>query len=113
LLITIAQSLTVLGIPAQAATLLYLGTRPELIGERKVPRWILVLAAIGFCVSCVFAVITASKVYTRLTESPETAWHQLETHERDAVDAFVHNFALSDSPPGGSPCDERLTCSSC
>ena len=65
-LITFAQALTVLGIPVLALALLYLGTRPELSGERKVPRWILVVATIGFLVSCVLAWITASKVYDKL-----------------------------------------------
>ncbi len=65
-LITLAQALTVLGIPALAAALIYLGTRPELEGDRKVPKTILVLAIIGFCVSCVLAALTAQKVYNKL-----------------------------------------------
>jgi manganese transport protein len=66
-LITLAQALTVLGIPALAAALIYLGTRKELIGERQVPRPILVLAMIGFTISCVLACMTAMKVYQKLT----------------------------------------------
>ncbi len=65
-LITIAQALTVLGIPALAAALVYLGTRQELQGERRVPTAILSLAAIGFCVSCVLAGMTAVKIYDSL-----------------------------------------------
>ncbi len=65
-LITLAQSLTVLGIPALAAALIYLGTRPELTGQRRVPRAFLMLAILGFCVSCVLALITAQKVYEQL-----------------------------------------------
>lgn len=65
-LITLAQALTVLGIPALALALVYLGTRSELTGERRIPRPIIVLAIIGCCVSCVLAYVTASKVYTKL-----------------------------------------------
>lgn len=66
LLITIAQALTVLGIPALAAALIYLGTRPDLTGERKVPRWMLALACVGFLVACGLACLTAVKVYGKL-----------------------------------------------
>jgi Mn2+/Fe2+ NRAMP family transporter len=66
-LITLAQALTVLGIPALAAALIYLGTRKELIGERQVPKPIIVLAIIGFMISCVLACMTAVKVYQKLT----------------------------------------------
>lgn len=65
-LITIAQALTVLGIPALAAALLYLGTRPELTGARKVPRWILGLGVIGFLVACALAVKTALAVWEKV-----------------------------------------------
>ncbi|MEM7699483.1 MAG: divalent metal cation transporter, partial [Verrucomicrobiota bacterium] len=65
-LITLAQALTVLGIPALAGALLYLGTRPELKGERRVPRWILVLGGIGFLVSCALAIRTAFAVADKL-----------------------------------------------
>ncbi len=65
-LITIAQALTVLGIPALAAALIYLGTRPELTGDRKVPRWILTLAWIGFVVACGLAVRTGLAVAEKL-----------------------------------------------
>ena len=65
-LITLAQALTVLGIPALALALIYLGTRKELVGERKIPRLILVLAIVGFLISCVLACLTASKVYQKL-----------------------------------------------
>lgn len=66
LLITFAQALTVLGIPALAAALIYLGTRKELSGDRKVPKAILTLSILGFCVSLVLAGLTASKVADKL-----------------------------------------------
>jgi len=65
-LITFAQALTVLGIPVLALALLYLGTRPELVGNRKVPRWILAVATVGFLVSCLLAWMTASNVYAKI-----------------------------------------------
>ncbi|MEM6278045.1 MAG: divalent metal cation transporter [Verrucomicrobiota bacterium] len=68
-LITFAQALTVLGIPALAAALVYLGTRKELTGERKIPRWIVALASIGFVISCVLAVRTALAVWEKTSQS--------------------------------------------
>ncbi len=65
-LITLAQALTVLGIPALAAALIYLGTRPELEGKRAIPKTILALASIGFIVSCVLACLTAAKVWQKI-----------------------------------------------
>ncbi|MEZ6130678.1 MAG: divalent metal cation transporter [Planctomycetaceae bacterium] len=67
LLITIAQALTVLGIPALAAALIFLGTRRELHGDRRIPTAIIGLAVVGFCVSCVVAGMTAVTVYNKLT----------------------------------------------
>jgi manganese transport protein len=71
-LITLAQACTVIGLPALAAALIYLGTRPELTGPREVPKPILVLAMIGFCVSCVLMFMLAQKVYAKL-KPPEQA----------------------------------------
>jgi manganese transport protein len=50
-----------------AAALLYLGTRKDLTGERKVPRWILVICSIGFVVACVLAVRTTMIVWSKIT----------------------------------------------
>ncbi len=65
-LITFAQALTVLGLPALALTLLYLGSRPDLTGERKVPGWILGLGTLGFLVACYLATRTAGVVMDKL-----------------------------------------------
>lgn len=65
-LITFAQALTVLGLPALALTLLYLGTRPDLSQERRVPRWILTLGTIGFLLSCYLATRMGSIVWNKL-----------------------------------------------
>ncbi len=71
-LITLAQACTVIGLPALAAALLYLGTRPELKDTRKVPRLILITAAIGFIVSCLLMFLLAQKVYTKISEPKES-----------------------------------------
>lgn len=65
-LITFAQALTVIGGPALAATLLYLGTRPELTGDRRVAKPILMVAWVGFLVSCALALKTAATVYEKI-----------------------------------------------
>lgn len=70
-LIMLAQALTVLGLPALALSLIYLGTRSELQGPRKIPTPILSLAIVGFFVSCVFAYLTASNVYSKLFPKEE------------------------------------------
>jgi Mn2+/Fe2+ NRAMP family transporter len=62
-LITVAQALTVLGLPMLAAALLYLGTRKELVGDKKIPGWILGACWLGFVVACVLAVKTALTVW--------------------------------------------------
>ena len=69
-LITIAQACTVFGMPALAAALIYLGTRKELTGSRRVPRWMLGLAILGFLLSCVLACLTADRVYHKLNPPP-------------------------------------------
>lgn len=65
-LITLAQALTVIGNPAIAGALLYLGTRPHLTGERKVPTWILALGLLGFLTSCFLAYRAILTVVDRL-----------------------------------------------
>jgi Mn2+/Fe2+ NRAMP family transporter len=65
-MITFAQALTVLGVPALAAALLYLGTRPELTGERRLPRRTLSLAYLGTAVVVVLAVRKATSLIAQL-----------------------------------------------
>ncbi|MEN8867051.1 MAG: hypothetical protein ABF381_15840 [Akkermansiaceae bacterium] len=62
-LITIAQALTVLGLPMLVGALLYLGTRRELTGEKKVLAWMLVTCGLGFVVACGLVVKTALTVW--------------------------------------------------
>lgn len=72
-LIMIAQALTVLGIPALAAALIYLGTRNELKHERRISRGLVILAVIGFGVACVLAALTAVKVYEKINPADASA----------------------------------------
>ena len=46
-----AQALTVLGIPALGLAMLYLATRPELEGERRVPGILKLVAIAGILVA--------------------------------------------------------------
>ncbi len=65
-MITFAQALTVIGVPALAFALLYLATRPELTGERKLDRNTLSLAYIGAAVAIVLALRTAIMVVAKI-----------------------------------------------
>ena len=87
LLITIAQALTVLGIPALAAALIYLGTRKELTGDRRIPKPILTLAVIGFMVSLFLAWQTADKVYQRINPPEENLAQSIEP-QRGILNGF-------------------------
>ncbi len=87
-LITLAQACTVIGLPALAAALIYLGTRPELTGPRKVPLTILIPAIIGFLVSCVLMFMLAQKVYVKLNPPEEVATTYMN-HLEASGESFV------------------------
>ena len=75
-LITFAQALTVIGIPALALALLYLGTRPtnkvqSTAEVRPAPKWMIVLVVIGTIVAFALAVNTINKVGKRLWPSQQ------------------------------------------
>jgi len=72
-LITFAQALTVLGLPAIAAALVYLGTRPDLRARAHFPRWLLGLTTIGLIVSCGLAALTTNLVWSKLTTVTEVS----------------------------------------
>ena len=65
-LIIFAQALTVLGVPALAAALIYLATRPELTGKRKLHPRILSIAYLGAAVAIVLAFRTATSLIAKL-----------------------------------------------
>jgi Mn2+/Fe2+ NRAMP family transporter len=49
-LVVFAQAMVVIGFPLLAASMLYLATRPELTGERRIPGYLKVIAAVGLVV---------------------------------------------------------------
>jgi manganese transport protein len=62
-LIIFAQAMTVLGNPVLAAVMLYLATRRDLTGQRAVPLWIKVLAAIGLVLVTYLALRTGIRLW--------------------------------------------------
>lgn len=66
-LIILGQSLTILGLPLLAAMMLYLGTRPELDGPARMPRWMLVCGGIVMLLTLFLATRTGWEVYLKLS----------------------------------------------
>jgi len=62
-LIIFAQALTVLGLPILCLAMIYLGTRPELTGNKKIPGWNLMLACIGFILTLILACRTGYRLW--------------------------------------------------
>ena len=62
-LIVVAQASTVIGMPALAAALIYLGTRPEVLKEKLIPKPIIWIAGVGFLISIALALKTATAIY--------------------------------------------------
>jgi manganese transport protein len=60
--ITVAQASTVLGVPALAAALIYLATRADLTGERRVPRWMIVVGGLGFLLALLLTLRTIVRI---------------------------------------------------
>ena len=61
-LIIFAQAVTVLGNPLLAGSMLWLATRPDLLEQKAVPRWMLALSVVGFLVVLVLSARTAYKI---------------------------------------------------
>ncbi len=66
-LITFAQALTVVGLPAIAAALVYLGTRSDLRQRGHISSPLIGLTTVGLIVSCVLATLTVNKVIAKLS----------------------------------------------
>ena len=69
-LITFAQALTVIGIPAIALAILFLGTRPELRSNCRPPKWMLILVVVGTVVAFLLAINTINKVRLKISPKP-------------------------------------------
>ena len=65
-LITVAQALTIIGIPALALALLYLALQKDLKGEARTPRVLLAAGALATLVAIFLAILTAIKVWNKL-----------------------------------------------
>ena len=68
-LITIAQALTVFGIPSLAMVLIYLGFQAK-FENHKIPDWMMLLAILGLIVACILAYLTAQKIYKNVFHEP-------------------------------------------
>lgn len=105
LLITLAQALTVIGIPALAAALIYLGTRRELTGCRSISKPILTLTFIGFIITLFLAWYTANGVYQRMNPQTDSIPSPLDISAESS--AGVRNLRLPDishlKPPPEGP----------
>ena len=88
-LITIAQALTVVGAPALAIALIYLATRPEMSGERQVPKGFVYLGFVAILVSCVLSALTVQKIIQKLNP-PEPKKVSTLNHG-DEEDGKVHS----------------------
>ena len=62
-LIIFAQAMTVVGLPALAATICYLATRPDLIGERRIPGWMKLVSFLAFAIATTLALRTAVRLW--------------------------------------------------
>lgn len=65
-LIIFAQALTVLGGPVLAFSMMYLATRKEMSGERKVPAWIMTIGWLACAVTVAMAVKKAADIWAKL-----------------------------------------------
>ena len=65
-LIIFAQAMTVLAVPVLAGAMLWLATRPDLTGERRVPGWLKGITAFSFAITLILATRTAYLVYLKL-----------------------------------------------
>lgn len=70
-LIVFAQSLTILGNPLLAGSILWLAMRPEVRQRRLVPNWLLALGFVGFALVCVLSLRT---IWTVLLPALARLW---------------------------------------
>ncbi|MFP6895327.1 MAG: divalent metal cation transporter [Roseibacillus sp.] len=65
-LMLVAQALTVLGIPALGLALLYLATRKELTGKRRIPTTLKVTAVVGILLAVAMAIRSGISVWGKI-----------------------------------------------
>lgn len=66
-LIIMAQSATVLGLPALALTLIFLASRRRADGKRVAPMWLLLVASTAIPITLALAIRTGLNLYARFT----------------------------------------------
>ena len=66
-LIILGQGMTVIGGPILAIALLYLATRPELTGARKIPSWMIAIVSVGAVLVLGLAIRTSWLVLLKLS----------------------------------------------
>lgn len=91
-LITFAQALTVVGIPAIAMAILFLGTRSEAQTNVVLPKWMLGLVFVGTILSFALALNTIMKVKQKLM--PETAEPVVVLIEARSIEEERHQFDI-------------------
>ncbi len=67
-LIVFAQALTVVGVPALALALIYLGAIKRREDRQTIPLWILIAASVGFFVTCMIAVRTVLTIIDTISK---------------------------------------------
>lgn len=95
-LITFAQALTVIGIPAIALAILFLGTRTAAQSTQTVPRWMLALVAIGTILSFALALNTISKVARKLRPSLTSAAQPIERNLMEGPTLVARSLASTE-----------------
>ena len=65
-LIVFAQAMVVIAFPLLAISMLYLATRPDLIGQRRIPLWMKGVALVGSLVVVVSAIVSANSLVEKL-----------------------------------------------
>jgi len=66
-LIIFAQAMTVLGLPALAATMCYLATRKDLTGDRRIPLWLKLVAVLALVIVTLLALRTGVRLWLTMT----------------------------------------------
>ena len=61
-LIIFAQAMTVLGVPLLAAVMLWLATRSDMVGDRAIPKWMILSGWVGLALASFLALRTAVKL---------------------------------------------------
>ena len=89
-LITIAQALTVVGAPALALALMYLATRPEMKGERQIPKGFLYLGFVAILVSCILSALTVRKIIAKL--APAETKQAVLVYDEKKSPPFFRNY---------------------